>query len=122
SRVTFTPSSKRSRFSSRILSEKGSRATFLSSSAARVAPSKLLPPTPSVLRALNESFMRPPGIWGGSAGKGGATIKLANYSGSCAARHACQSFIQRVAQLRLSRSQRREGRADRYAFSAFLVR
>src|SRR5579872_212516 len=59
-RVTFTPSSKRSRFSRRIFSEYGSRATFSRGSAARLQISYDWLAVLSVVRALKLSVMHPP--------------------------------------------------------------
>ncbi len=64
SRVTFTPSSNRSRFSSRILSEKGRRDRSWPLSAGRLKISYDWGPTASVVRALKLSLMDPPGSAG----------------------------------------------------------
>ena len=61
SRVTLTPSSNRSRFSSRILSEKGRRARSWPLSAGRLWISYDWLPTASVVRVLKLSLMEPPG-------------------------------------------------------------
>ena len=59
-RLTFTPSSKRSKFSSRIFREKGNRSTPWDLRAARLKISYFCLPTSSVVFALKLSVMIPP--------------------------------------------------------------
>src|SRR5271156_5785364 len=58
--LTFTPSSKRNRFSSRIFREKGNRSTPWDFRAARLRISYFCLPTSSVVFALKLSVMFPP--------------------------------------------------------------